>query len=86
MIVKDDVGPDREDGDERGRRRALRGREAVPPEVPERPSSRLGRPVPADLERVIMKCLEKHASARYANVTELERDLSLVRGRRRVDA
>ena len=32
--------------------------------------------VPADLEAVVMKCLEKDPSDRYADVTDLERDLA----------
>jgi hypothetical protein len=43
--------------------------------APERPSTRVAT-LPADLERVIMKCLEKAPADRYASVDELERDLA----------
>jgi serine/threonine-protein kinase len=39
--------------------------------TPNAPSARLGRPLPADLEAVILKCLEKTAAKRYADATEL---------------
>jgi serine/threonine-protein kinase len=40
--------------------------------VPERPSVRLGTPVPADLEAVIMRCLEKWRDARFSSARELD--------------
>jgi len=43
--------------------------------TPELPSKRLGKAVPADLERVVMKCLEKKPSERYASIEALARDL-----------
>ena len=44
--------------------------------VPDLPSLRLGAAVPKDLERVIMKCLEKEPSARYATIGDLDSDLA----------
>jgi serine/threonine-protein kinase len=44
--------------------------------TPVSPSVRLGRALPADLEFVVMKCLEKNAGARYANARELQNALS----------
>jgi eukaryotic-like serine/threonine-protein kinase len=38
---------------------------------PQAPSTRLGRPLPADLEAVIMKCLQKTAAKRFADATEM---------------
>ncbi len=43
--------------------------------MPDLPSSRLGAAVPADLERVVMKCLAKSPADRYAKVDDLARDL-----------
>jgi serine/threonine-protein kinase len=43
--------------------------------MPELPSTRLGSAVPADLERVVMKCLAKAPADRYATVDDLARDL-----------
>ena len=42
---------------------------------PDPPSSRV-KGIPADLERVVVKCLAKEPSARYQSVTELERALA----------
>ena len=42
---------------------------------PDPPSLRTSQPVPADLERVIMRCLEKEPGARPASAQELERML-----------
>jgi serine/threonine-protein kinase len=39
--------------------------------TPAAPSTRLGRPLPTDLEAVILKCLEKTPAKRYADATEL---------------
>jgi serine/threonine-protein kinase len=39
--------------------------------VPERPSQRCGASLPADLESVVMRCLEKSPAARYADAREL---------------
>jgi eukaryotic-like serine/threonine-protein kinase len=38
---------------------------------PVTPPSQLEPGIPADLEAVILRCLEKHPSRRYANVREL---------------
>jgi serine/threonine-protein kinase len=43
--------------------------------MPEPPSS-LVLGVPADLERVVMKCLAKHAADRYQTIEELDRALA----------
>jgi serine/threonine-protein kinase len=39
--------------------------------APPAPSTRLGRPLPTDLEAVILKCLEKTPAKRYADATQL---------------
>jgi serine/threonine protein kinase len=44
--------------------------------MPERPSARLGAPVPRDLEDVVMKCLAKKPDDRYPTVEDVERALS----------
>lgn len=44
--------------------------------VPVPPSERLGSPVPADLEAVVLRCLAKAAGDRYATAAELERALA----------
>jgi serine/threonine-protein kinase len=43
---------------------------------PEPPSRRSGRSIPADLERIILKCLEKDPGARPASARDLERMLA----------
>jgi len=40
------------------------------------PSERLGRPVPADLEAIVLRCLAKSAGERYSSAAELERALA----------
>ncbi|MFO0740977.1 MAG: serine/threonine-protein kinase [Labilithrix sp.] len=40
-------------------------------EIPERPSSRLGREVPAELEAIILRCLEKDPEKRWASARDL---------------
>ncbi len=44
-------------------------------EIPPFPSDRLGRPIPEDLERIIMRCLEKDRDARPASARELDEAL-----------
>lgn len=46
-------------------------------EAPRPPSERTDRPIPSDLERVILRCLEKEPAARYQTAAEL--DLALAR-------
>jgi eukaryotic-like serine/threonine-protein kinase len=44
--------------------------------APVAPSERLGRPVPADLEAIVLRCLAKSTADRYPNAAELERALA----------
>jgi serine/threonine-protein kinase len=44
--------------------------------VPDSPSKRLGSPVAPDLERVVMKCLEKSRTERYATARALDAALA----------
>jgi eukaryotic-like serine/threonine-protein kinase len=50
--------------------------------VPESPSKRLGAPVDADLEQVILRCLEKDPAARPADARVLQRALRACRAAR----
>jgi len=45
--------------------------------TPVAPSERLGRPVPADLEAIVLRCLAKSAADRYPSAAELERALAV---------
>jgi serine/threonine-protein kinase len=47
--------------------------------APEPPSKRTSQPIPEDLERVVLKCLEKDPRARPASARELERMLAACR-------
>jgi hypothetical protein len=44
--------------------------------MPERPSVRLGSPIPRDLEDIVMKCLAKKPDDRYATIADVERALA----------
>ena len=44
--------------------------------MPERPSARLGSPIPRDLEDVVMKCLAKKPDDRYPTIDDVERALA----------
>jgi serine/threonine-protein kinase len=44
-------------------------------EIPVPPSEKLGTVLPTDLERVVMRCLEKDAAARYGSAGELAQAL-----------
>jgi serine/threonine-protein kinase len=45
-------------------------------EAPVAPSVRMGKPVPAELERIILRCLSKKPTDRYPDATALDRDLA----------
>ena len=45
--------------------------------VPQRPSSRLGMELPADLEKIVMRCLEKDPAMRPQSARELAAELAL---------
>ena len=44
--------------------------------APVAPSERVGRPLPADLEAIVLRCLAKPAGDRYPSAAELERALA----------
>ena len=52
---------------------------------PEPPSTRLDEPLPADLEALVLDCLEKDPTRRPASARELRRRLEGLRGLRRLD-
>jgi serine/threonine-protein kinase len=47
---------------------------------PQRPGERLGRALPARLEEIVMRCLEKKPSARFGSVSDLEEALAALDG------
>jgi serine/threonine-protein kinase len=53
---------------------------------PAPPSVRLGAPLPADLEAVVMRCLEKAPAERYADAKELAEALTACCGAREIVA
>ena len=45
---------------------------------PDPPSLYADQPIPADLDRIVLKCLEKEMGDRFASVDELSSDLAAV--------
>jgi serine/threonine-protein kinase len=48
---------------------------------PPRPPRNLNARIPEDLEALILKCIEKEPSARYAKVADVLKDLTAVSSR-----
>jgi serine/threonine-protein kinase len=54
--------------------------------VPKPPSERASQPIPASLNAVVLRCLEKDPSKRYASAADLDAALAGCAARRAVSA